>query len=159
MLIAIYVMFSLPYRRGTGFSLLIMVWTMCSSFLLLSRFSFRPTNLVSGFCFVFVPFSFFYSHLIVSLFLLVKPDLTSHKTKIKRIDKSSRIFIYTWLHMTTHDYTWHTSKVFWMVILQAVSLLQRHNNAAILRTSRKSSKMINSPDISHFKRWPPLSFV
>ena len=66
MLIAIYVMFSLPYRRGTGFSLLIMVWTMCSSFLFLSRFSFRPTNLVSGFCFVFVPFSFFYSHLIVS---------------------------------------------------------------------------------------------
>lgn len=51
MLIAIYVMFSLPYARGTGFSLFFMVWTICSSLLFFSRFSFRPTNLVSGFSF------------------------------------------------------------------------------------------------------------
>ena len=68
-------MLSLPYPRGTGISLLIMVWTKCSSLLVLSRFSFRPTN------FVFVSFSFLYSNLIVSLFLLVKPDLTSHMLK------------------------------------------------------------------------------
>ena len=30
-----------------------------------------------------------------------------------------------------------------MLILQVVSLLQRHNNAAILQTSRKSSKMVS----------------
>ena len=96
MLIAIYVIFSLPYPRGTGFSLFFMVWTICSSLLFLSRFPLGPQILLVVFRFVFVPFSFFYSNLIVSLFLLVKPDLTSHIIKIQSIDKSSRIF---YLHM------------------------------------------------------------
>ena len=81
-------MFSLPYPRGTGISLLIMVWTMCSSLLFLSRFSFRPTN------FVFVSFSFLYSNLIVSLFLLVKPDLTSHMLKIIHWQIKPNIYLY-----------------------------------------------------------------
>ena len=62
----------------------------------LSRFSFRTINLVSSFFFffIFVLFSFLYSNLIVSLFLSVKPDLTSHVIKIIRIDRSSQIFIF-----------------------------------------------------------------
>ena len=78
-------MFSLPYPRGTGISLLIMVWTMCSSLLFLSRFSFRPTN------FVFVSFSFLYSNLIVSLFLYF---LTSHMLKIIHWQIKSNIYLY-----------------------------------------------------------------
>ena len=130
MLIAIYFMFSLPYRRGTGFSLLFMVWTMCSSLVFLSRFSFRPTNLLSSFSFRTFSFSFLNSNLIVSLFLLVKPDLTRHVIKIMRIDRSSWIFIYTWLSCV--------DVVFGMLILKAVSRSQRHNDSAILQTSRKS---------------------
>ena len=42
-------------------------------------------------------------------------------------------------YLSSHDYTWHTKKA----ILQAVSLLERHNNVAILQTSRKSSKMVS----------------